>query len=71
MEAINTPTFLRPSTKLVLGLIAYLPLAFLVTLAAGDLGDIGFWFVWIPVVAILLYLPVVGLVRLTMAVKRR
>ena len=43
---------------------AYVPIAFLGTLAAGDLGDIGFWLVWIPVVFVLLYLPVVGIARL-------
>ena len=57
-------SLLSPSRNVVLALAAYLPLAFLVTLAAGDLGDIGFWFVWIPVVAVLLYLPIVGVIRL-------
>ena len=55
---------LNPSRTVVLALAAYVPLAFLVTLAAGDLGDIGFWFVWIPVVFVLLYLPLAGIVRL-------
>ena len=48
----------------VLALAAYLPLAFLVTLAAGDLGDVGFWFVWIPVVLVLVYLPLAGIARI-------
>jgi hypothetical protein len=79
MEAVTTPAALdprgpsifRPSMRAVLALVAYLPLAFLVTLAAGDLGDVGFWFVWIPVVAILAYLPIAGLVRLADRLKQR
>jgi hypothetical protein len=79
MEAISTPTtavprgpsILRPSRGVVLTLVAYLPLAFVVTLAAGDLGDIGFWFVWIPVAAILLYLPLAGLALLVGRMARR
>ena len=58
----------RPSRTAVIAMLAYLPLAFLATIVAGDLGDVGFWFVWIPVAAILLYLPVAGVAY---AVRRR
>lgn len=51
---------LAPSRNVVLALTGYVVLAFAATLALGDLGNVGFWVVWIPVVAIVLYLAVVG-----------
>jgi hypothetical protein len=44
----------------VLALASYVMLAFAATLALGDLGDVGFWVVWIPLVAVVLYLAVTG-----------
>jgi hypothetical protein len=55
---------LAPSRNLVLALAGYVLLAFAATVALGDLGDVGFWIVWIPLVAIVLYLAVVGVRRL-------
>jgi hypothetical protein len=51
---------LAPSRNVVLALASYVVLAFAATLALGDLGDVGFWIVWIPVLAIVLYLAAVG-----------
>ena len=51
---------LAPSPNVVLALAGYVVLAFAATFALGDLGDIGFWVVWIPLVAIVLYLVVTG-----------
>jgi hypothetical protein len=51
---------LAPSRNLVLALTGYVVLALAATLALGDLGNVGFWVVWIPLVAIVLYLAVVG-----------
>ena len=55
---------LAPSRNVVLALTGYVVLAFAATLALGDLGNVGFWVVWIPVVAIVLYLAIVGARRL-------
>ena len=55
---------LNPSRTVVLVLIAYIVGAFLLTWAVGDLGDVGFWVVWIPVVLFVLYLLAVGVARL-------
>lgn len=61
---------LNPSRNVVLALASYVVLAFAATLAIGDLGDIGFWIVWIPLVAIVLYLAAAG-VRLATGASRR
>ena len=55
---------LNPSRTVVLVLIAYIVGAFILTWAIGDLGDVGFWVVWIPVVLFALYLLAVGVARL-------
>ncbi len=55
---------LAPSRNGVLALAGYVVLAFAATLALGDLGNVGFWIVWIPLVVIVLYLAVVGVRRL-------
>ena len=55
---------LAPSRNVVLALVGYVVLAFAATLALGDLGNVGFWIVWIPLVAIVLYLALVGARRL-------
>ena len=56
---------LAPSRNLILAFASYVVLAFAATLAIGDLGDVGFWIVWIPLVAIVLYLAAVGMRRLS------
>ena len=55
---------LSPSRTVVVALVAYVVGAYLLTIALGDLGDVGFWIVWIPVVAAVLYLAAAGLARL-------
>jgi fatty acid desaturase len=51
---------LSPSRNVVLALASYVMLALAATFALGDLGDVGFWVVWIPLVAIVLYLTMAG-----------
>jgi hypothetical protein len=51
---------LSPSRIVVVGLAAYVIGAYLLTIALGDLGDVGFWIVWIPVLAAVLYLAAAG-----------
>lgn len=81
MEALSTTatsvsagsaggSLLRPSRTAVLAMAAYVVAAFLGTWAVGDLGDVGFWFVWLPVVFVVLYLPVAGVVRITDTLRR-
>lgn len=54
----------------MLVLVAYIVGAFILTWAVGDLGDVGFWIVWIPVVLFGLYLLAVGVARLLGAGRR-
>ena len=61
---------LSPSRRTTLAMVAYAVLAFAVTAAAGDLGNVGFWIVWIPVVAILLYLCAAGVALAARALRR-
>ena len=61
---------LNPSRTVVLVLIAYIVGALILTWAVGDLGDVGFWVVWIPVVLFALYLLAVGVARLLGAGRR-
>jgi len=61
---------LNPSRIVVLVLIAYIVGAFILTWAVGDLGDVGFWVVWIPLVLSALYLLAVGIARLLGAGRR-
>ena len=55
---------LNPSRTVVLVLVAYIVGAFILTWAVGDLGDVGFWIVWIPLVLFAAYLIAVGIARL-------
>jgi uncharacterized membrane protein YoaK (UPF0700 family) len=61
---------LNPSRNVVLVLLAYIVGAIILTLVLGDLGDVGFWIVWIPLVLFALYLIVVGIARLAGAARR-
>jgi hypothetical protein len=61
---------LNPSRNAVLALASYVVIAFAATIALGDLGDVGFWIVWIPLVAFVLYLAAVGVRRLYAGVNR-
>ncbi|MEA2362036.1 MAG: hypothetical protein QOD71_1181 [Thermoleophilaceae bacterium] len=51
---------LNPSRNVVVALAGYVVAAFIATVAIGDLGDVGFWIVWIPLLSIVVYLAVVG-----------
>jgi hypothetical protein len=51
---------LRPTSPMVFALASYVALAFAVTVVIGDLGDVGFWIVWIPLVVIVVYLAAAG-----------
>jgi hypothetical protein len=55
---------LRPSRPTVMALTGYVIAALAATLVLGDLGDVGFWIVWIPVVGIVVYLAACGVRRL-------
>lgn len=61
---------MNPSRTVVLALLAYIVGAIILTLAVGDLGDVGFWIVWIPLVLFALYLIVVGIARLAGTARR-
>jgi uncharacterized membrane protein YoaK (UPF0700 family) len=61
---------LNPSRNVVLALLAYIVGAIILTLALGDLGDVGFWIVWIPLVLFAFYLIVVGIARLAGTARR-
>ena len=55
---------LTPPRSVVAVLIAYVVLALAATVALGDLGDVGFWIVWIPVLLAVVYLLAAGAARL-------